>query len=200
MMLLCHQVWSECASRSLLSLLYFIFASNSTAVYVVAFVINHAIQEDVLSGLPLFFIFGAFLLIKPFPGLRVVRMLAYYTLFCLIGRQIARLSTAAYAVSLQTYNVSSSVPSNLCQQETDISNTSVAVALSSSRYVYFSAGGFFDIFVILAIQLHLGVLRSRGLEQDIDRHASSPLSQAITNSCSPATVRCWTPSCRARKK
>jgi len=166
-----HQVWGECASQSLFSLLYYVFASNSTAVYVLAFVINHAIQQDVLSGIPLFFIFGMFLLIKPFPGLRVVRMLAYYTFFCLIGRQIARLATAAYAVSGQAYNISS-VPPSLCVQETNISSTSVALALSNSRYVYFSAGGYFDIFVILAIQLHLGVLRSRGLENDIDRHAS----------------------------
>lgn len=171
-----YQVWSQCASQSFRSLLYYVFASNSTAIYVLAFVINHAIQEDFISGLPLVFMFGVFLLTKPFPGPRVVRCLAYYSVFCLFFRKTFRLATAGYVIYQKNYNLTQ-VPSELCFQEADISQSDVYRSLSNSKWIYFSAASISDIFVIVVLQLHVSIMRTRGLDRHIDKYAVSSFHQ-----------------------
>ncbi len=156
-----------CITKSFRSLAYFVIASNSTAIYVVAFVINHAVQEDVISGIPLVFIFGFFLLIRPFPGESVMRVLAYYSALSLIFRKIFRLATAASVISQQSYNLTQSLA--FCDQQLDISNSPIYVALSNSKYMFITAGSFSEVFVIIAIQLHMSVRRSRGITKDIDQ-------------------------------
>lgn len=166
-----HQVWYQCASQPFRSLLYYVFASNSTAVYVLAFVINHAIQEDALSGLPLIFMFGIFLLTKPFPGPNVVRVLAYYSVFCLFFRKTCRLAAASYVVYQKNYNLTQ-VPPELCFQETDISSSDIYRTLANSKWIYFSASSVSDIFVIVVLQLHASVMRTRGLDRHIDQYVA----------------------------
>jgi hypothetical protein len=145
-------------------------------MYVLAFVVNHAIQEDALSGFPLVFMFGIFLLSKPFPGPRVVRLLAYYSVFCLFFRKTCRLATAGYVIYQKNYNLSQ-VPSELCFQETDISNSQIYVSLSNSKWIYFSAATISDIFVIVILQLHVSIMRTRGLDRHIDQYVVSGLKR-----------------------
>jgi len=169
-LLIIHQEWNQCVSLSFRSLLYYVVISNSTFIYVLSFVINHAVQEDVLSGIPLVLIFGFFLLVKPLPGPRIIRFLAYYSVFCVISRKLFRIASAAYSVSQKNYNLTE-VPPDFCSQTTDLgNNTTVFDFLSNSKYVYFTSGSLVDVFVIMAIQLHMSVLRSRGLDRYVDQY------------------------------
>jgi hypothetical protein len=161
-----YQEWSMCITKSFRSLAYFVIASNSTAIYVAAFVVNHAVQEDVISGIPLVFIFGLFLLMRPFPGENVMRLLAFYSALSLIFRKMFRLATAASVIYQQNYNLTQSLA--FCDQQLDISNSTTYVTLSNSKYMFITAGSFSEVFVIMAIQLHMSVRRSRGITNHID--------------------------------
>jgi hypothetical protein len=157
-----------CASQSFRSLAFYVIASNSTAIYVSAFVINHAVQEDVLSGIPLVLIFGLFLLSRPFPGLLAMRILAYFSAFCLIFRKFFRLGTAAYFIYQKNYNMTQSYA--LCNQQLNITDSTLYDSLSNSKYLYITVGSFTDVFVIIAIQLHMSVLRARGINRSVDQY------------------------------
>jgi hypothetical protein len=165
-----RQEWNKCSSLSFQSLFYYVIISNSTFIYVLLFVVNHAAQEDVLSGIPLVFIFGFFLLIKPLPGPRIIRFLAYYSVFCVVFRKTVRMATTAYSVSQKKFNLTE-VPSDFCSQNTDYGSSTFINYLSNSKYVYFTSGSILDVFVIMAIQLHMSVLRSRGLDRYVDQCA-----------------------------
>jgi hypothetical protein len=79
------------------------------------------------------------------------------------------MATAAYSVSQKNYNLTE-VPPDFCSQTTDLGNNTVFNVLSNSKYVYFTSGSMLDVFVIMAIQLHISVLRSRGLDRYVDQY------------------------------
>jgi hypothetical protein len=165
-----QQEWGNCTSQSFRSLIYYAVASNSTATYVAAFVVNHALQEDVLSGIPLVFIFGLFLLCRPFPSQKIMRLLAYYSAFSLIFRESFRLAAAASFTFEQSYNTSQSYA--ICNNQLVILNSTIYDALSTSKYISFTTvGSFSEVFVMMAIQLHMSVIRARGINQHIDQYA-----------------------------
>ena len=134
-----------------------------------AFVVNHALQEDVLSGIPLVFIFGLFLLCRPFPSQKIMRLLTYYSAFSLIFRESFRLAAAASFTFEQSYNTSQSYA--ICSNQLVILNSTRYDDLSTSKYISFTTvGSFSEVFVMMAIQLHMSVMRARGINQHIDQY------------------------------
>jgi hypothetical protein len=100
-----------------------------------------------------------------------MRLLAYYSAFSLIFRESFRLASAAYFTYEQSYNSSQSYA--ICSNQLVILNSTVYDALSTSKYISFtSVGSFSEVFVMMAIQLHMSVMRTRGINQHIDQYIS----------------------------
>jgi hypothetical protein len=91
--------------------------------------------------------------------------------FCLFFRKTCRLAAASYVVYQKNYNLTQ-VPPELCFQETDISSSDIYRTLANSKWIYFSASSVSDIFVIVVLQLHASVMRTRGLDRHIDQYVA----------------------------
>lgn len=99
-----------------------------------------------------------------------MRLLAYYSAFSLIFRESFRLAAAASFTFEQSYNTSQSYA--ICNNQLVILNSTIYDALSTSKYISFTTvGSFSEVFVMMAIQLHMSVIRARGINQHIDQYA-----------------------------